>query len=114
MKLDTILFPKLFFLISEMFVNITKVVCLKRFVGKLKKRLDKIHSRKDYCCDKLIQKKKFTYYGPEGIYRCGGCIGKFGCYNCDPTGFECKECGEDVSSEKEFCSGYCRYKYFGL
>lgn len=88
---------------------------LKRFIKYLHQRL--ILIRQDiedgYICGKLVSCSK-NFNGRTIIKRCFGGISKYGCYNCDPTGFSCKECGNDVGSESEkFCGGYCEWVYYG-
>lgn len=88
---------------------------LNRFIRYLHQRLLKIKQEiKDgFFCGKIVSRPK-KYYGRIIIQRCFGHIGKYGCVNCDPTGFTCKECGDDVgSAEEEFCGGYCNWVYYG-
>ena len=78
---------------------------LARFVKYLKNRLDDIHYNSEYC-GKLV-----TRYGKTK--RCYGDITTGSCYNCDATGYSCRNgCGNHVQKGQEFCSGYCKGMYY--
>ena len=88
---------------------------LKRFIKCLHQRLILIKQdiEDGWICGKLVSRPK-KYFGRTIIQRCFGGMSKYGCYNCDPTGFSCEECGSDVGSESEkFCGGYCEWVYYG-
>ena len=66
-----------------------------------------------YCCGKIVSRPK-NFYGRTIIQRCFGVMGKYGCFNCDDTGFSCEQCGDVVgSAEEKFCGGYCEWEYYG-
>jgi hypothetical protein len=85
--------------------NANKV--LGRFVTFLKYRLYDIHYNSEYC-GKLV-----THYGKTK--RCYGDVTTGSCYNCDYTGYSCKNgCGNNVQLGQEFCSGYCRGVHYNF
>ena len=89
---------------------------LKRFIKYLHQRLILIKDaiKQKVICGKMVLRPKYVDYGRTIIKRCFSSISKYGCYQCDPTGFSCKECGLDVGSESEkFCGGYCEWVYYG-
>jgi len=96
----------------EMVLTKKHEVVLKRFIRLLKVRLHRIKWLVDdgYVCGKFVLRDCF---GRPIRQRCFGSIGKYGCYNCNPTDFSCPECGDNVGREGEFCGGYCRWVYYG-
>lgn len=80
---------------------------LKRFVNWLKFRLEYLHSSTTHCHN-LVLRKEHPWGDTIGMYRCGGFLSeKYGCPDCNPTGFQCPGCGDDVGTSGEFCNQYC-------
>jgi len=86
---------------------------LNKFFRYLKNRLACIKQdiNDGYICGKLVP---HSTHDRIIIQRCYGVMSKYGCYNCNATGFLCKECGTQVgSAEEDFCGGYCSWAYYG-
>jgi hypothetical protein len=80
------------------------VKILSRFIKFLKYRLDYIHNNNEYCGKLVIQ------YGKTK--RCYGDISSGSCYNCDYTGYSCRNgCGNNVQLGEPFCSKACSCSY---
>ena len=80
---------------------------LSRFVTFLKYRLYNIHYNQDYC-GKLVTRNGKTI-------RCYGDVTSGSCYNCDYTGYSCKNgCGNNVQLGQTFCSNYCNGVYYNF
>ena len=86
--------------------NITNVVVLKTFVRYLKQRLEWIHADEKYC-QNLVKFPRSYNEEVSGTYRCRLYKSKYGCPECNPTGFQCRGCFDDVGSPGEFCNVYC-------
>jgi hypothetical protein len=98
--------------VKKNYLNIRKVVTLKKFLQHMKKRLVEIHDLSDsgYYCGKLVTCS--SYGGPPKTKRCFGSIESYGCYNCDPTGIQCQgDCGGWVE-QPGFCSWSCYGEYY--
>ena len=77
-------------------LTMTMVIALKRFVRILKGYTG------NHCINFVMNPQTKTYT------LCNAYIGEYGCSNCDDH-FPCRQCGNPVLREGDYCSSYCNY-----